>query len=301
MSKGSAKTTSTSNQTQKTTPVSYLGTDTANALSQATALDAAGAPAYYPGQQVADLTPAQLEANQNITNLVNNGNPGIDDANSALQSILTTPSGTNPYLDQYLSTLGAQTANGINNTFNANGRFASGSNAATAATAVTNAQLPFLMNQYNTDQANKLTASQDVIPLSNNAFQQQAALADVGQSQQSQNQNVINADINKYNYNATAPENFLNNYLNQLNSSDANNWGTTTDNTTQTQSSKSGSVLGSLLSTGLALSSLFTGGATAPLAGLTSGAGLGSLIGSLFTPDITAAAGVAGTNGTLTG
>lgn len=293
MSKGSKK--STSSATSSYTAPAYLTADTQNALQDATSIYNQGAPSYYPDQTYANFTPLQNQAMDQTVQLASDGSPLVKSAQGAVQNILDTPSGTNPYLDQYLQTIGAQTQNNVNQSFNANGRFGSGSNAATAATAVTNAQLPFLFNQYNTDQGNKLTAATEAPGLADYDFNNLARIGAVGDAQQQMGQNAINDKVNAYNYNATAPENWLNNYLTQLNSSNANNWGTS--NQTNTQTTSGGSALSSILGGALALGGLFTGGATTGLGAALGlggmGSGIGSLLGSFITPTATEAVGAA--------
>jgi|WetSurMetagenome_2_1015567.scaffolds.fasta_scaffold00090_2 hypothetical protein len=65
---------------------------------------------------------------------------------------------SNPYMQQMLKTVGDDAANRVNAQFAAAGRDMSGANSGAVARAITNAEAPILMDQYNKQQQNQLGA-----------------------------------------------------------------------------------------------------------------------------------------------
>lgn len=272
MSLGKGGTTQSS--TSNTTSPAFLEDPTQSATSSATSLYNAGAPQYYAGQTVAPLNAAQLTAINNITGMANAGSPGVNNANTTLNGILNTPAGTgSPVLQQLMNTAGAQAASAVNGSFNQANRLGSGANAATAATAATNAALPYEQTQYNDNVNQQIAAAQQEPALAQVPYAQQAAAGQAASIPQTQQQAEDTAAQTAYNYNAQEPENFLNNYLQQLYQSPANN---TVSNSTNTSSSSGG-----LLSDLLTGASLLSG--AGGLGGIGSALGsVGSGIGSAF-------------------
>lgn len=299
MSKGGKSSTSTSSSTA--TAPDYLQSGLTDSTQDATNLYAGGAPQYYPGESVAPLNTIQTQALNNTVALANAGSPLVNSAQTSAQNILDTPSGAgNPVLQQLINTVGGQAVSAVNGSFNQGNRMGSGSNASTAATAFGNAALPLLFQQYNNDQQNKIATAAQAPGLANEDFTEQGYAGAAGdvfqQNQQAQDTGAQTA----YNYNASAPENFLNNYLQQLYSNPQNN--TVQNGTNTTTQKSSGGVLSGLLTAASLLAAPMTGG-------LSLGGTIGSGIGSLFS-GLTAAQGIGslagsvaggGYNGTLSG
>lgn len=269
-SKGTKQTTSS------VTVPQYLDNDLQYGLSQATNLYNQGAPAYYPGQTVAGFTPTQTAAQDATIARATNGSPVVNAAdNLATNTINGDYLNDNPYLNQLMASAGAQANSQALGTFNKAGRLGSGANVATAGSAITNATLPYLFQNYQNERGLQNSAMDEAPTLANQDYTNLSALNAVGDTQQQQNQSNINADMTKYNYNAQAPENWLDQYLQQVNGSGANALKTTT--TDQTQQSGLGSILGG----GLTLASLFSPGGMFAGLGSSAADGLSSLLGGL--------------------
>lgn len=282
MSKGGSSKTTT--QTQKIKLPGYIQAPLTAATADATNLYNAGAPTYYGGETVAPLNNYQTSALDQTAALASAGSPLVKSGQQFLQDTLDTPSGAgNPTLDALLQQYGLQANNLVNSNFNKAGRVGSGMNAAAAGTAITNATLPVLASQYNADQNLKLQAANAAPNLANYDFTNLNRVAAVGDAYQGQAQNVDNANKAAYDYNSTEPENFLNNYLQQLYTSPGTKTPTTT--TSATQTTGGGSTLSNILGGAATLAGLFTG--TGPLVGLASGlgsaagGGIASLLGGL--------------------
>lgn len=271
MSKGGNSQTSTSNVSSP----AYLSNANVDATGAATSLYNAGAPTYYSGEGVAPMNAAQTAAINNTIGLTNAGSPGLTAANNATLGILNTPSGSgNPVLQQLMDTAGKQAVGAVNGSFNGANRMGSGANAATAGTAYANASLPYLFQQYNADNTNKLTASAQQPALDNQGYARQAYAGEAAGQQQTQQQNEDTANLTAYNYNAQEPENFLNNYLQQLYGNPANNTQTTSTST----SKSSGGALSDALAIGSLLAAPMTGGMSLAGMGASAAGGFGSIL-----------------------
>lgn len=273
----SGKGSKTSSSTQTISGPQYLDNDLQYGAQQAQNLYQAGVPAYYSGQQYAPFDPLQTQAMNTTVNLADNPNSLVTSANNYTQNTLDTPSGQNPYL----AAIVGQAANNANtqvaSEFNGSGRLGSGANVSTAAKAITNAQLPFLFNQYNADQQNKNTAVTNAEALQQIPFTNAARVATVGGANQQMAQNQINQDMAAWQYNSQGPQNLLQNFLNSIYASPANKDTTTSGSTTQT----SDGGFGSILSGALGLASMFTPMGALGGLGTMMGSGLGSALGSL--------------------
>lgn len=269
---GKGKQKSTSTSTVKVPK--YLSKELQYGVEQARSLYDQGAPAYYPDQTYADFTPAQIEA---MNSTMERGRYGSDVGNAAQGYATDVLEGNylndNPYLDQIMQRYGAQANSQVLGAFNKSGRLGSSANVATAAQSVGDATLPFLFQNYGNERNMQQAAAAMAPQLADMDYTDLAAMAGVGDAQQMQNQRGIDEKMNRYNYDAQAPSMWLDNYLQRINQSGANNLTTTQNTTTQ----KSGGGLGSVLGGALSIGSMFLpGGALASTAlGLGSAGGLG--------------------------
>lgn len=256
--KGSKKSTSTQSSRQTISPPSYLADDLSFITDEARRLYDLGYPDYYGGDTVANFTPEQLEAFDATLLRAREGSPLIDQSQQFVTDLVSGEYMENPYLQDYIDTLGQRAINQVNQSFNASGRLGSGSNMATGATAVTEAQLPFLLQQYNTGINQRLAAADRAIPLANQDYFDISKIAAVGEANQMQNQREIDADMQRYFYNAFAPQMALQDYANLIYSSPGNQHVTTTGESTTTsrQSGGGGSLLGNVLGAGLSLAGM---------------------------------------------
>lgn len=212
MSGGSQNTTS-----QQTVP-DWLQPYLSQELTNGQGLVNTGGPQYYPGQQVADLTPLQ---NQGITDTSTTA--GTPNASSQAQANnINIESGkylnpsSNPYLADTLSQAGQGVQNGVDSQFGAAGRNVVGS-APVQTSAMNQLATQIYGGAYNQG-LQQMTTSQAYAPLIDQGtyLPAQQELS-VGGGVQGQNQNVINSNMNKYNYQQQLPENMLSWYSGLLN------------------------------------------------------------------------------------
>lgn len=169
-----------------------------------------GAPDYYPGQTVADFSPQQQQSIQGITNLATQGNPNFSAANNELNKTISGGYlNSNPYFDQVAQNVRQPT----DSAFAMGGRYGSGQHDA----AVAGALAPYAYQNYAQERQNQLSAINQVAPIDQAQYYGQQQLGNVGAAVQQQGQNVINADISKYDYNTNKDTNWLNQYLGTLN------------------------------------------------------------------------------------
>lgn len=258
---------------------------------QASNLYGQGAPSYYPGQTVAPLSgysqsaidqqaqramqgsPLTTAGQNQLTNTLNGsylnaGNPYFSGAvNAAIR----------PVTEQFQNTV----IPGINSTFSDAGRFGSGAQQSALNQAGTDYQRNIgdissnmAYQNYSDERANQLKAGLLAPQMAQQDYFDIGQLGQAGGAIDTQNQNLINADINKYNYNTQAPWNFLSDYIGLLSNAP---WGQSTV-TPQQRVNPVTSGLGGALS-GAALGSAIPGLGTLLGAGIGGGAGL---LGSFF-------------------
>ena len=265
------------------------------------------APNYYPGQTVANQSDWTKQAMQMQADRATAGSPLIDSASNAVSNItsgnaLSNNAGLNtlnelaqqdnPYVDELFSRANNQVQASLDSNFNRAGRYGSGAHEAAAADAANN-----LANQmysglwdkradaagtagqlYNTGIGQQVVAGQAGQQLANQAYTDAAALSEAGGMMDDYNQQLINAAIDKYNYEQQQPLTALSNY-NQL--IQGSYGGTTTSTAKQNTGSTSrlGNVLGGGLS-GAATGAMI--GSVVPGIGTALGATLGGIGGGLL-------------------
>lgn len=179
-------------------------------LSNAQGLEYGGGPQYYPGQQVADLTPLQQQGIAGVQSMSGapNASTTAQQQNMNIESGAYLNPNSNPYLSGMFDTAGQQVQNNIASQFGQNGR-----NLVTSA-PVQSSAMNQLANeiyggQYQSDMKNMVTASGLAPTLDQGVYAPYQADLSVGNGQQQQNQSVINALMNRYNYQQQLPENML--------------------------------------------------------------------------------------------
>lgn len=220
---------------------------------------------YYPGQTVADESGYTTQARQMIANRATNGDANIDNAASSMANILNggalaNNSGlnllnqyagsTNPYINSLFQTAADNTNAAINSNFSQNGRYGSGAHANAIASADTNLANQMYSNAYNqavSAAGNSATAYNQGITsqiaaatpaqsLSNQAYTDASQLAQAGTSLDDYNQSVVDADVDRWNYNQQRDMTALQNYLNLVGGS----YGGSGTSTTETDSGGKG-------------------------------------------------------------
>lgn len=227
------------------------------------------APNYYPGQTVADQSKWTQDALQMQADRAQNGSPLIDNASTAINNITTGQAlagnqglntlnqisqEDNPYVDELYNRANSQAQSAINSNFSSAGRYGSGAHAAASADAANNlanemystlwdkrADAAASAGQlYNTGIGQQVVAGQTGQQLANQAYTDAAALSEAGGMMDDYNQQLINANIDRYNYEQQKALFALQNYNNLIQGS----YGGTT--TTTGQQSSSGSTLGNV-------------------------------------------------------
>ena len=265
------------------------------------------APDYYPGQTVAGQSDWTKQAMQMQADRATAGSPLIDSASNAVSNItsgnaLANNAGMNtlnelsqtdnPYVDELFSRANNQVQASLDSNFNRAGRYGSGAHEAAAADAANNLASQMYSSLwdkradaagtagqlYNTGIGQQVVAGQAGQQLANQAYTDAAALSEAGGMMDDYNQQLINAAIDKYNYEQQQPLTALSNY-NQL--IQGSYGGTTTSTAKQNTGSTSrlGNVLGGGLS-GAATGAMI--GSVVPGIGTALGATLGGIGGGLL-------------------
>lgn len=253
------------------------GTTVPGVFSEAAKLYMNGqlAPDYYPGQTVAEQSQWTQDALQMQADRAQNGSPLIDNASDAMNAITTGSAlagnqglntlsqlagEDNPYADELFNRANSQVQASLDSNFNRAGRYGSGAHEAAAADAANNlatqmysslwdkrAQAASSAGQlYNSGIGQQIVAGQASQQLANQAYTDAAALSEAGGVMDDYNQQRINADIDRYNYEQNQALTALQNYNNLIQGS----YGGTT--TTTGQQDTSGSTLGNALGGALA-------------------------------------------------
>lgn len=262
MAKGGGSQTSTQSNDPWAGQQPYLTTGFAEAQKNYQA----GGPAYYEGNTVAAPGNTTQQAQALQIQRATNGNPM---ANAAQTNLTNTINGDylngNPMLAANFQagageiTKAYQNATaGVDSNANAGGRLGSGmqafyrnQEADTLAKNLGNLYTNTYYNNYNTERGNQMNAASMAPSFAANDYQDLNALSDVGTAQDTYSQNLVNADIDRYNYNQNLPNNNLANYMNLI----QGNYGGTS---TSTQKAGGGSGFGQMLGTGLSIASLFS-------------------------------------------
>lgn len=195
----------------------------------------------YPGQTVAGLTPEQLQAQGMGIARATNGSPIVGGAQDYIGDVLS-----GKYLDQGNPNTQAmidRTKAQVTDQLSRVGAFGNNN---VSARGLAEGIAPILYQDYATQQARMDNAASLAPTLANNDWVDINALNQIGGARQTQTQNEINSDINRYTTNANLPATSLNAYLAML----GGNTGSTTT-TTGANNGPTGAQQG--VGTGLAL------------------------------------------------
>ena len=227
------------------------------------------APNYYPGQTVAGQSDWTKQALQMQADRAQSGSPLITNASNAMNNITTGQAlagnqglntlnqlaqEDNPYVDELYNRANSQVQANLDGNFNRAGRYGSGAHEAAAADAANNLAAQMYSSLwdkradaaqsagqlYNTGIGQQVVAGQTGQQLANQAYTDAEALSQAGGMMDDYNQQLINANIDRYNYDQQKALLALQNYNNLIQGS----YGGTT--TTTGQQSSSGSTLGNV-------------------------------------------------------
>jgi hypothetical protein len=237
---------------------SYLTTGFQQALNNYNS----DSPSYYPDSTVAPQSATTQTAQSLQAQRALNGSPLQTSTDNMLNSTISGDYlNSNPYLDANFNA-GAQSI--VNNykgaiadtasNLSGQGRYGSGAqnfadNQAntTLANSLGNLYTNTYYNNYNTERGNQLTAAGQAPTMINQDYTDLSKLSDVGTAQDTYNQSLTDANVDKWNYNQNLPYNKLAQYMGLINGS----YGmSSTTSTPVSGSSTLGNVLGGV-ATGL--------------------------------------------------
>jgi hypothetical protein len=256
------------------------------------------APDYYAGNTVAPQSQWTQNALQMQADRAMNGSASIDTAlagmdnitsgnalanNAGLNALNQMTTAVNPYMTALYEDAAGQANAQIDSGFSGAGRYGSGAheNAKADAMADLSAQMySHAYDQqlqaaqqagslYNTGIGQQVVAGNTAQQLANQAYTDAAALSEAGGVKDDYQQQLINADIDRYNYESQQPLTALSNY-NQLIQGSYGGTSTTTG-----QQRNNGSTLGNMLGGGLTGASI--GSMFGPI-----GTGVGAVAGGLL-------------------
>lgn len=256
------------------------------------------APGYYAGQTVAAQSPWTQQSLQMQADRALNGSPYMDMAGEAVQGVMGGMEGNtgldtlasmaqedSPYADELYRRAQSQSQAALDSAFSRAGRYGSGAHEAASADAANELAVQMYSSLYDkrADAAaqsaqlyqsglgQQLGAANMAYQLGNQAYADAAALSEAGGIMDDYAQQLINADIERWNYAQQAPIMALSNY-NQL---IQGNYGGTTTSTGQ----QGGGGVGNRVLSGAAAGAAI--GNIVPGIGTALGAGIGGLLGLL--------------------
>lgn len=229
MSKGGGNT-----KTQTTTePWSGVKPYLTSGYKDAQALYKQGAPGYYPGQSTAPMSSYSKQA---LDATAQRAAYGSDVTRAAQGQLTNTINGdylnSNPYLQGAINTavqpikdaFSGEVMPGIDSNFSAAGRYGSGLQGqayndanAQLGQQIGNVSTNMAYQNYGDERQRQMQAMLFAPEMAQQDYRDLGMLGQAGQGYDQYNQNLINADIEKYNYNQNSDWNFLNDYIGLLN------------------------------------------------------------------------------------
>jgi hypothetical protein len=168
------------------------------------------APAYYPGETLAAQDPwtaqaLQMQADRALA--------GSDVTRAAQNQLIQTLDGeVNPYLDDMVQRATGQALSSVNSNFAQAGRYGSGAHEAAAGDTAANIATQMYGQAYDKDRQRQIQAMMFAPSLAAADYQDIAALSEAGVGRENYAQDIINAAIDRYNYQAGQPLTALQNY-----------------------------------------------------------------------------------------
>lgn len=209
-----------SNTVSQNTVPEWLQPYLTQTLSSAQSLENSGGPQYYPGQQVAGLTPMQNQGFADVQQQASgsNASDAAQAMNEKIQSGAFLDPSTNPYLTGTYNTAAQQVQNSVASQFAGAGRNIIGS-APVQSSAMDQLANEIYGGAYNTGMQQIVQSSGLSPTIDAGTYSPAQALLAAGTTQQQQGQNEINANMNAYNYQQQLPENMLTWYASLMNQS----------------------------------------------------------------------------------
>ena len=244
------------------------------AMRDANSLYARGAPQYYPNQQVAPMSSYTRNSYDAMAQRAMAGSPVT---NAAQQHLTNTLGGGylsagNPYFQgavnaatrPMVNAFNDQVMPGLDSNFSSAGRYGSGAHALASSDAgaqlqqqIGDVSSQMAYQNYGDERQRQVQAMMFAPDMAAQDYKDILALQSAGQGYDQYNQNLINADMQKYDYNMNAPYNWLANYVGILG-------GVPGPSSTQTATTPRPSTMeqvgGALLGTAGTAASIFAGG-----------------------------------------
>lgn len=192
-----------------------------------------GAPSYYPGQTTAPMSSYTKNA---LDATAQRAAYGSDVTRAGQNQLTSTLNGdymnSNPYLQGAINAavqpitnaFSSQVMPGIDSNFSAAGRYGSGLQGeayndanAQLAQQIGNVSSQMAYQNYGDERQRQMQSMLFAPQMAQQDYADLAMLGQAGQGYDQYNQGLINADIQKYNYNQNADWNFLNDYIGLLN------------------------------------------------------------------------------------
>ena len=198
-------------------------------LGEAKNLYQSNTPSYYPGQTYVSPSGATQQALTATTNRATAGNPLLPAAQQQQQDVIGgNYLQNNPYFNQAMAgaASGAQQSyydaiNQANSGASTSGRYGSGAQenlfnraGTTLASTLANKYGDLAYQNYGAERARQEAASGNAPALAAADYGDIAQLANVGKTQEDYQQNALEADINKFNFEQNLPYQKLSTYLN---------------------------------------------------------------------------------------
>lgn len=166
-------------------------------------------PQYYPGNTVANQSPATLQAQQATLARAFNGSPTIGAANQQQQQTLNggylNPG--NPYVDQLNQSISSRVLPQVMGAYSAAGRSPglSGGYAESAARGLGDALAPYMYQNYGNERQLQQQAANNAPNLANQDYTDLGQAAAVGQQQDTYGQSQLNSQIGRWDFQQNAP------------------------------------------------------------------------------------------------
>jgi hypothetical protein len=205
-------------QSQQSGPPQWLQPSLQYGAAQARELYRMPAPQYYPGNAVANPSPATEAGQQAQIAYGLTGNPTANAASGYVGRVLNgdylTPG--NPYQSALNRSIAANVMPSVNAQFSLAGRYGSPDHAGTVASALANAEAPLEYQNYQAERGNQQAAAS--LAPSFDAIEQNriAALQGAGAAADQLAQNQVNANVNRWNYDQNLAQDKLQKYLGLL-------------------------------------------------------------------------------------
>lgn len=167
----------------------------------------ANPPQYYPGTAVAPFNQTQNQALGAQTLRAQQGSPVMQAADAQQTATLNgqyLDSG-NPASSSVFQNIASQVLPTVGGQFNGAGRYGSGAMASADTTALTNAYAPYAFQNYQNERGLQQQAAGQAPALANQDYTDIAALGSAGQTEQTQQQNQINAAMQQWAYQQNLP------------------------------------------------------------------------------------------------